>query len=271
MASRFYRLAGLEEPFDPTNRFQTSAVLPPGVLAVIRLVIATYIFTTQIFKLAYSGVHDDGLDAKQSFSYFTYITYWGLGFYFAFAGGHTLVYAVKGQAPLQRWPRMLQFLHTLLYTTITAFPFLVTVVFWVILAPTSAPFATVYSGWTNVSVHAMNSGFALFEIFIPRTDPSPFIHLPFLILLLAGYLCVAYITHTTEGFYTYSFLNPDTGSGKVAAYCFGILLAIIVVFLIVRYVIWARRWLMERVFGMNGRLAERRLSMGDKGYGMVNV
>lgn len=59
--------------------------------------------------------------------------------------------------------------------------------------------------------------------------------IPVLILLLACYLAVAYITYHTEGFYTYSFLNPgDHGqkSGIVAGYCFGILAAIIVIFLI---------------------------------------
>lgn len=57
--------------------------------------------------------------------------------------------------------------------------------------------------------------------------------IPVLILLLAFYLCVAYITVHTEGFYTYSFLDPGShGSGLVAGYCFGILAAIIIIFLV---------------------------------------
>jgi hypothetical protein len=59
--------------------------------------------------------------------------------------------------------------------------------------------------------------------------------IPVLILLLALYLCVAYITFHTEGFYTYSFLDPGAHgekSGTVAGYCFGILAASVVIFLI---------------------------------------
>lgn len=60
------------------------------------------------------------------------------------------------------------------------------------------------------------------------------------------YLCVAYITYHTEGFYPYSFLDVgDHGqkSGLVTGYCFGILAAILVIFLLSWALIWARRWL----------------------------
>ncbi len=58
----------------------------------------------------------------------------------------------------------------------------------------------------QISEHALNSVFALFEIIIPRTDPPPPLHLVFLIILLACYLSVAYITHTVQVriFWSYS-------------------------------------------------------------------
>jgi len=48
----------------------------------------------------------------------------------------------------------------------------------------------------------MNSGFALFEIILTNTGPSPWSHITPGFLLLACYLGVAYITHATQGFYS---------------------------------------------------------------------
>jgi hypothetical protein len=142
--------------------------------------------------------------------------------------------------PLQRWPRILQFLHMLLWSTVTTFrmyflsslleawqnilltlflAFIVTVVYWVLLA-SSSTFQSAYSskrtlhswsslliscgplGWNNITVHAMNSAFALFEVLLTRAGPMPWTHVPFLIILLAAYLGLAYVTHATQGFYS---------------------------------------------------------------------
>ncbi len=82
------------------------------------------------------------------------------------AGVQTLCYALSRRKsyPLQRWPRPLQFLHRLLYSTITTYreclPFgltrrdclivwhsaiVVTVIFWALLS-NSSTFKTRYSG-----------------------------------------------------------------------------------------------------------------------------
>jgi uncharacterized membrane protein len=63
----------------------------------------------------------------------------------------------------------------------------------------------------------------------------------FLIIILAFYLALAYLTFATQGFYTYNFLDPATGRGRVAAYCFGILASVVVVFIIVWLLVWIRR------------------------------
>lgn len=55
----------------------------------------------------------------------------------------------------------------------------------------------------------MNSGMALFEILLTNTRPLPWIHLPFTIAFLAGYLAVAYITRATQGFYRTSSLHAS--------------------------------------------------------------
>ena len=86
--------------------------------------------------------------------------------------------------------------------------------------------------------------FSLFEIIFSNVPPMPFLHLAFLIFILLLYLSLAYLTHATQGFYTYSFLDPGAHhehSGRVAGYCFGVLAAVLVAFVIVWFIVWLRR------------------------------
>jgi hypothetical protein len=88
-----------------------------------------------------------------------------------------------------------------------------------------------------------------------------------LVIMLACYVGVAYITVATEHFYVYSFLNNHNkgGRGLVTGYVFGILAVTIVVFVIVKYLILLRRWLSERR-GTNPKvLAHRGHGMGLNG------
>jgi hypothetical protein len=95
----------------------------------------------------------------------------------------------------------------------------------------------------------------------------PFLHLVPIVFLLALYLGLAYLTHATEGFYVYDFLDLDKHSdGIVAAYIVGILVAAIVVFLIVRYVIMLRLWVTETKMGKNGKF-RRGTRMADEEHG----
>lgn len=61
--------------------------------------------------------------------------------------------------------------------------------------------------------------YALFEILFSRTSPLPWLDVVPIVVLLALYLGLAYLTHATQGFYTYGFLDlQDNSSGAVAAY-----------------------------------------------------
>ncbi|KAI0505681.1 hypothetical protein F5B22DRAFT_498323 [Xylaria bambusicola] len=254
MARLFAFDAGL---WDPSHRFQTSWLVSPYVLGAVRLFISLYAFTTLLFNIGYACVnasHGGCETARNSFSYFTVLSYWGVAFYFLVAAVHTLIYARRGSAPLDNWPRSLQFLHSLLYGSITTFPILVVIVFWALLsAPTTL--STTYSAWSNISEHALNGALALFEIIIPRTRPTPWSHLPFLILLLALYLALAYLTQATKGFYTYPFLDPSLQGALVAAYVFGIAIGICIIFAVVWGITWLRRWITENKLGLDGVFA----------------
>jgi hypothetical protein len=142
--------------------------------------------------------------------------------------------------PLQNWPRFLQYHHTLLLVTVVTFrelfphltgscanvftssfpALLVTAVYWILLA-SAETFETPYScneiylifcvsfschkimpAFTNVTKHALNSVFAIFEIMFTNIGPPLWVHLPVTIMLLFGYLGVAYITFANQGFYS---------------------------------------------------------------------
>ncbi|KAF8436233.1 hypothetical protein L210DRAFT_3452269 [Boletus edulis BED1] len=226
--SRFfsYEAFGVSSPFDPTFHYVSSPILPPSVLGALRLLFAVYTLVTDIVTLTD--------DPTSYLSYFTNLTYTGLTAYFWAAGVQTIAFVLRRRKsyPLQTWPRFLQLLHVVLYSTVTVFPIIVTAVYWALIA-NSTTFATRFSSWSNISKHAMNTFFALFEI-VAHGGPSPWMHLVPLIVILGFYVAVAYITRATEGFYVYSFLNPTQEGGLLAAYIIGIALGCCVVFCVVK-------------------------------------
>jgi len=138
------------------------------------------------------------------------------------------------------------------YSTVVVYPWIVTAVYWGLLAPDSFP--STFSLWSNTSQHALNSFYALLEILLPRTQPLPWLDLAPIVILLALYLGLAFLTHATQGFYTYDFLDlQDHSSGIVAAYIIGILVGSIIIFLIVRYIIMLRVRITEVWLHRTGR------------------
>lgn len=158
-------LYGDDPRTDSLHRFETSWLLSPTLLACLRGLIALYIFVTIIFIWIWYGTHDERVQIGESFSYFTWLTYWGLFFYFLVSAIHTGLYARTGRSVLfDSWPRVCRVLHGLLYATITTFPFLVTIVFWGILF--KPPFyKETFPGWSNVSLTMLFLFFVLEFLF----------------------------------------------------------------------------------------------------------
>ncbi|KAJ7601864.1 hypothetical protein DFH06DRAFT_378554 [Mycena polygramma] len=242
---------GAPLPFDPRAKFVSSPLLSPTALAAVRILLALYALATICTVLAFDVAAGDG---KSFLSYFTELSYIGLTSYYCAAAVQSFFYARYGgmrgyRYPLQRWPRALQVLHVLLQATITTFPIIVTVVFWALLSSPET-FGTRFSSWSNLSLHALNTLFALVEITLTNALPAPWRLLPLLIVLLGGYLGVAYVTRREQGFYTYPFLNPAPHPALLAAYIIGIGAGACVVFSLVRGVVVLR----ERVAGRFGRI-----------------
>lgn len=144
-----YNLLGVTRPFDPLDRYTTSWLLRPILLAALRLLLSLYAFVTIFVVFGWNGSHSSSQSSRRSFSYFTDLTYWAIAFYFLFSGLHTLTYATTGNSWLTKWPQPLQAAHAVFYTTIVTYPFLVTIVYWVILYK-SPWFPVVFNAWSNV-------------------------------------------------------------------------------------------------------------------------
>ncbi|OLN84327.1 hypothetical protein CCHL11_05975 [Colletotrichum chlorophyti] len=231
-----------------------------------------YIFVVRFFIIGWTcsrAEYGGCADVGRSFSYFTILTFWGLGFYFLVSAVHTFTYARSGTPLLDRFPRFLQALHAFYYTTVVTYPFIVTIVYWGVLY--SGPWYSLqFEAWSNISQHGLNSAFALFEIIIPRTSAAQleWVHMFWLIIVLALYLSLAYLTYYTQNFYTYGFLDPKAnGSGITAAYIIGIAVAGVVFFLIAKGLIWLREWITERKLGMDGKFAQQRYQPRDTEMG----
>ena len=147
--SKFYSLLGVTTPFDPSHTYTTSWLLPPLLLALLRSLLSLYAFVTIFTIFGYNDSHHQAVTNRQWFSYFTHLTYVGLAFYFLFSAIHTWSYWRTGKAFLESWPRPLQALHALFYTTVVTFPFLVTIVYWGVLYK-NPWFPIVEDAWSNV-------------------------------------------------------------------------------------------------------------------------
>jgi hypothetical protein len=99
----------------------------------------------------------------------------------------------------------------------------------------------------------------LFEIIIPRTSTLPWLNIVPIILILALYLGLAFLTYATDGFYVYPFLDlQKNSSGFVGGMIIGILVVAIIVFVIVRYLIVLRVWVTEKKLGRVGNFSTRK-------------
>ncbi|KAI6026438.1 hypothetical protein PISMIDRAFT_92093 [Pisolithus microcarpus 441] len=245
-----YASFGVSTPFDRSFTLVTSPLpfLPPSVLGAVRVLLAVY---TLLVIVVILGLETTVYDSGSSYlSYFTSLSYIGLCAYFWASGVQTIAFARARRIcyPLQKWPRPLQLMHALLYTSIVVYPIIVTIVFWSLLSSPQTLEGT-YNAWGNISRHILNSSFALFEITCTNVSPPPWSHLGPVLIILVLYLGVAYITRATQGFYTYTFLDPGSHPGLVAAYVFGIAAGCCIVFAVVKGVITLRCWLSRRRWG----------------------
>ncbi|PGG98244.1 hypothetical protein GX51_06892 [Blastomyces parvus] len=248
-------LMGADPAHDSLHHFETSWLFRPLVFGILRLTIFFYCLLATIIAFSILIAKGEGILDLRSFSYFTSLSFVGVTFYFLVAGIHTLLYARRGRSVLfDKWPRWLRALHSLFYTTIVCFPFVVVAIYWAVLYKKYA-LRTQFEVWDNTSKHILPAFFALFEIICSTALPPPLLHFPFLIIILLLYLGIAYITHATEGFWVYPFLYPGPNGryrGREAKYLFIVLAALLIVFAVV----WVLSWIRRRLVGSKTKFAK---------------
>jgi hypothetical protein len=130
MATKFPHLVSQSYTTSTTtsysHRLSTSWLFPTWVFFAVRLLVSLYAFIVLFTRIGIQTTSEESQAAALSFSFFTVLGYWGLGFYFAFAAAHTASNAARGRAWLESWPRVLRFAHSGLYMTVTVFPWVVT-------------------------------------------------------------------------------------------------------------------------------------------------
>lgn len=283
--------------FDPSKSFVRSHFVSPLVLAIVRAVLCIYSFTTMVTCYAWLAHRTATIKLKdvnigsytiqqsdaaigQSFSFFSmsltiisskeckltkhaaYLTFWSLGFYFLTSSTHTFVYVFRHRTWLDSWPRPLQLAHSMYYSGVTSFPFLVTIVFWGTM--NSGWPAGRFEQWINISVHGLNSLFAIVEIVLPATAPPPVTHLGIVLGVLSVYLGLAYLTRYTQGFYVYEWMNPAHGNASIILHVLGYAGGMLAIFFLVRFAIVARNKLAEKLESRRSEgLRERAIRLDD--------
>ena len=119
-------IAPYKGDIDPSHRFATSWILSPALLFFLRALLSLYAFATLFAIFGWNGSHGMSDESRHTFSYFTHLTYWGLAFYYAFAAIHTGTYWLTGTPLLARWPKALQIAHSMFYSTVVIYPWIVT-------------------------------------------------------------------------------------------------------------------------------------------------
>ncbi|KZM26705.1 uncharacterized protein EKO05_0008813 [Ascochyta rabiei] len=248
--------------FDISTTFVTSHFVSPLVLALIRAVLCVYTFTTIIVSYSWLASNTATIGLKdvnigsyeiqqsehaigQSFSFFTFLTFWSLGFYFLVSSLHTFMFAFRNRTWLHDWPKILRLMHSVYYSCVTSMPFLVTIVFWGTM--NSGWPAGRFEQWMNLSVHGLNSVFAIVEIVLSATKAPPFSYLSIVLLLLSAYLGLAYLTRYTQGFYVYEWMNPAHGNVSIILHVLGYAAGMITIFFLVSSTIRLRNMLARQL------------------------
>ena len=162
--------------------------------------------------------------------------------YFWVSGVYSIIYTLTGSTPLRRYPRFLQLLHSLFYSTVTTFPFIVTAVFWSLISvpPHKKAFSTIMLRWTNISFHCLNAVFAFFEVGFSAVLPQPWIHALVILGIMILYIAMSYLVRLTAHFYVYDFMDTTLVGPLTAAYIFGIGGMGVVAFFVVQGVVWLK-------------------------------
>ncbi|KAI9361213.1 hypothetical protein DFJ73DRAFT_814410 [Zopfochytrium polystomum] len=164
-------------------------------------------------------------DPKQSTyfpTYFTHLSWFGIMFYYAFAAYSTHVYirANYSTAPLAARPAAVRYFGWTLYALSQPYAYIVSAVFWTVLAPHSFANAPVMARVLTSLIHSTNLLLVLFEFGAGGRLPLLYVQWVPMIALAVLYLLWSIVAHYAyagvvdperypNGFWAYSFLRVD--------------------------------------------------------------
>ncbi len=148
----------------------------------------------------------------------------------------------------RRFSRPLQFCHTLLVSTVSSFPLVVTVIFWTVLKGND-PLGNPYDAFANIGKHTLNYAFtALDLVVLSRTPLRPWWHLTFISAFFALYLGIVDITYKRYGVWVYGFFNINQfGVPLVVFFCIILAVFVVVSFLVTQLLMLIREVVAAKV------------------------
>jgi len=231
--------------FEP-DRIVTSNLVRPLTLAILRGITCLY----TLIVIISVWVTTKGFSRWAMF--FTNESYFGLTIYLVCSSIWSIGYLrqpvqeraqwLKNRSPWWGW------LHWLLYSTVITYHIIVPIVYWTMLNVGGS--MTALGTWQNVSVHAVDGVFAIFELIFNRHFLQP-IHSVVVAAVMVLYMLLTFVVRKTEGYWVYPFLNWDQGP-ICAAYYLGIAIGLFIIFFVLLILHkYRNRWLANRCAAVN--------------------
>lgn len=98
------------------------------------------------------------------------------------------------------------------YTLVVTLPFVVSLVFWLVLVTNSSPFENAQKFFCSINIHAVNVVIALLEILVLNSllaQEPIYLHIIMMVVFSSGYIGWVCFGRAVTGFWPYRFVNPS--------------------------------------------------------------
>ncbi|KAJ3290516.1 hypothetical protein HDU79_003173 [Rhizoclosmatium sp. JEL0117] len=208
------------------EKLVTSIHVSPKTLLYVRSFWLVYTILCLILEIVYFG--------RTLWGFFTEWTWLGLIFYLSTAVYNSHLYVTKSNAlaTMEARPYWMKYSNWLLYALPATYVYIVSIVFWALLASVLSNADSVNS-WLTVSQHALNSVIMIGELVLGRIPLAYAFMIPFIVIALM-YLGIALVFHAVYGSWSYGFL--DTSKPMWYLWYIGVILFFVIEFVVVVYI-----------------------------------
>ncbi|KAJ9088400.1 hypothetical protein DSO57_1023630 [Entomophthora muscae] len=178
-------------------------IVPASVLGTLRLVFSLfYLIVLVVYLCNLPAI------AVKPIAFLTLLSFYGLFAYLLVSTYQSLRFQLNpSHVPWEGWHWTFRFLYYLHYQINVVLSFVVTLVYWSILAkPDLAVNKGTASLFTSISMHAFNSVIIFTEVAL-GSNPFVLSHIVLALPFVYLYLPYAFLIHAIHGFWIYSFLD----------------------------------------------------------------